>query len=621
MSNKLFTHVPVPKFPSSTFSLSRPVMGTPRMKKIYPGNIVEIIPGDAIRGGAEVFARAQPMIAPVFSKMRIRQESWFVPFWQIHVKFDDFITGGERADFTAHMPFTTVGMFYRLLVYILLSSYTKISPSNPGGNWWNDPDGPSFLQNKQGYSSWLSKVCDIIDMLDYSRAIPIKMPDFLDPSEASTQQELVDIMTRNYDAFDAVNSHLSNSPLRVNLCPFMAYQKVWCEFYRDENLFDNYYEDFICDTLGLNEALDSQYSLITGYIAKLYNQSNRTVTDTTVTQLWFLFGIKDRAWSKDLFTSALPWVQKGPDVLLPLSGEFPVDMYGDKQPSSNLTNVVMPDIPSAGKYRPGYMGIDGQSSALQELKASVKLDEAGLATTITDFRRALKLEEFYEADGRGGNRYPENTLMQFGVRTPDSRLPRAQYLGGSYQPVSISEVVQTSSTDNITPQGNLAGKGTSYGRGSLCRKYFSMHGFWLCFFTIDYGAIYEQGIHPMFSRFDRTEYAWPRFAHLGEQPIYTKQLYVDSSVTEDETFGYGPRYVDYKSDQGSIHGLLKTSLNFWTMARRFSNKPVLNKEFIYSTPRQDAFAVSNPLEPPFILEIDYRVRANRKLPFFGVPML
>lgn len=619
MSNKLFTHVPVPKFPSSTFSLSRPVMGTPRMKKVYPGNIVEIVPGDGIRAGAEVFARAQPMIAPVFSKMRIRQESWFVPFWQIHEKFDDFITGGERADFTAHMPWIPVSRIYRFLERSLYVAY--LTPAGAGGSWFNQA-GSDFEKNKAGYTDWLARIIDMIDMFDYTRSVPLKMPDFLDPSGASTQEQLNTIMESNYTAFITLNSQLNGSSLRINLAPFIAYQKVWCEFYRDENLFPNYYETVICDTYSLNTVLDSQDSLFLSIAQRLYGSSS-LIALGALRNLWYIFGIKDRAWSKDLFTSALPWVQKGPDVLLPLSGEFPVDVYGGFPPTqgSDPVNVTMDQIPTDGRFKAGYTAVVGGSLQRKYLEGSLTLDESGLATTITDFRRALKLEEFYEADGRGGNRYPENTLMQFGVRTPDSRLPRAQFLGSNSQPIAISEVVQTSSTDAVTPQGNLAGKGTSYGRGSLCRKYFTMHGFWLCFFTIDYGAIYEQGIHPMFSRFDRTEYAWPRFAHLGEQPIYTKQLFVDSTVTENETFGYGPRYVDYKSDQGSIHGLLKSSLNFWTMARRFSNKPVLNEEFIYSKPRQDSFAVSNPFSPPFILEIDYRVRANRKLPFFGVPML
>lgn len=256
------------------------------------------------------------------------------------------------------------------------------------------------------------------------------------------------------------------------------------------------------------------------------------------------------------------------------------------------------------------------------LQGNVDLSNVVLGTSIQDVRTAFKLEEMYEADGRFGSRYPENTLGQWGVRTPDSRLPRCQFLGSNKQPINIKQVVQNSATDNVnqtTPQGNLAGTASSYGSNRLAKTYQSQHGFIVCLSAIRVHSLYQQGIHPMFSRFDRTEYAWPRFAHLGEEPIYTKQLYIDSSITEDDVFGYTPRYASYKSDTGSIHGRLKSTLNFWTMARRFGNKPVLNEQFVYGRPRQDTWVVKNHLEPCFVMELDYHVRANRLLPFYGQP--
>lgn len=212
-------------------------------------------------------------------------------------------------------------------------------------------------------------------------------------------------------------------------------------------------------------------------------------------------------------------------------------------------------------------------------------------------------------------------MVQWGVRTPDSRLPRCQFLGSNSSPVQISEVVQTSETSQISPQGNLAGKSVSYGSNRLFKEYSSMHGFTVCLYSMRVHSVYEGGIHPMFSRYDRTEYAWPRFAHLGEQPVYDKELFVDSNTAEDGVFGYEPRYSEYKSDRSSVHGTLKGSLNFWTMSRRFSSQPQLSAEFIYNSPRLDSFQVVNRLQAPFIVEIDYRIRANRKLPFFGVPSL
>ena len=112
MSNKLFTTVPVPRFPRSTFNLSRPVLFTPRMHKEYPTEIIEIIPGDGMKIHTEAYAKSQPMVAPTFAKMDVAQESFFVPCWQLSEHFDDFITGGERGTYTDKMPYVNVSWKY-----------------------------------------------------------------------------------------------------------------------------------------------------------------------------------------------------------------------------------------------------------------------------------------------------------------------------------------------------------------------------------------------------------------------------------------------------------------------------------------------------------------------------
>lgn len=76
MSNKIFTTVPVPRFPRSTFSLSRPVAFTPRMHKEYPTEIIEVLPGDGIKIHTESYALSMPMVAPTFAKMDVAQESF-----------------------------------------------------------------------------------------------------------------------------------------------------------------------------------------------------------------------------------------------------------------------------------------------------------------------------------------------------------------------------------------------------------------------------------------------------------------------------------------------------------------------------------------------------------------
>lgn len=605
MSSKLFTSVPVPKFPSSTFSLSREVEFTPRLQKLYCPNIVEVFPGDGINEASEQFARTQPMVAPTFARMNADQFAFVVPRWQINENFDDFITGGDKGDYKEKMPWMPLNYYYQIVLDLLTFGGTATDDESFGELFTDYPDLKAL------YLVLLERAQSIIEHCDLLRSIPFTLPDFVYSSDT-------DACTGNYIAFTALNSHLEDVTLRVNTCPFVAYLKVWCEYFRDENLCEDYMDTLIkhnvYGSVNLFQATGQQ--TLSGLFGSIDWTDAEDIDMRTKAQA-ALFGVLSRAWKKDYFTAALPFTQKGPEVLLPLAGTFPVQF-------NSATPIVSTGDPIVGSSTGGTgVGLAiSQSGTQKALTGTVELGASGLGSTIQDVRRAFKLEEFYEADARGGNRYPENTLMQFGVRTPDSRLPRAIYLGMNSSRVQVAEVAQTSATEQGTsPQGTLAGKGTSYGNNRLSRYYYTMHGFLVNLYSARANAVYEQGIHPMFSRFDRTEYAWPRFAHLGEQPVYVKELFVDSSVSEDEVFGYEPRYSEFKSDKSSVHGLLKGSLNFWTMSRRFANKPVLNEEFIYGPPRLDNFAVTNPLQPPFIATIYYRVRANRKLPFFGVPMI
>ena len=209
------------------------------------------------------------------------------------------------------------------------------------------------------------------------------------------------------------------------------------------------------------------------------------------------------------------------------------------------------------------------------------------------------------------------------MRTPDATLDRAEFLGGSMQPMVVSEVAQTSQTtsgEGGSPQGTLAGKGTSYKGQFAFKSFFTEHGFVFCFTSALVRANYWQGIPKVFSRMQRDEYYWPEFANLGEEPVFTKELYAPTQ-NEDDVFGYVPRYSDYKSAVGEVHGDMRSSLAFWTQAREFSNTPRLNKEFLFGDAPLTPFAVQSQYTDPIIATIQFSVKASRLMPFYGVPTI
>lgn len=632
MSNRIYTTVPVPKFPRNIFSLSRPVVGSMRMQRLYGSEIIEIIPGDAINMRQETFVRTAPLVAPPLARVTVQHHAFFVPGWQLHRDFDDFITGGEKMDFSDHLPYVWLKDIYMQIdghLSLMVNSLASLTDFQAT---------PDYCKS----SKLMDEIISVIEGCDYSRACPFGMPEFLplqveksaggiltldDVSEDnfdaltgdpdSDTVALAAVLQANWDAWRKYNpEELASKELRVNVLPFLAQLKIWCEFFRDENLCDDYWDEMKDPgKLGPFVKVD-HLSGFTQYMSQIYSTTGVDPADSTILDdgtewrdVFILLGVKPRAWRKDRFTAALPWTQKGPDITIPLAGSIPVTVTDSSTVGTSASNL---QVRTSGKLQISYNSSD------TALLGSADLSKASGMATMRDLRRAEAVEEFEEADGRFGNRYPENTLGQFGVYTPDSRLPRCQFLGSTSQTVGFGEIPQTSETGD-TPLGTLAGKGTSYNPSFLFKQRFTMHGFVVVFTSITVQAMYEQGIHPMFSRFDRTEYAWPRYARLGEEPLYTKEICaVTSGVDEDTVFGYAPRYSTYKSDTGSIHGQMKTTLNYWTFSRKFRQTPVLNEEFVYNEPRRDAFALTNPYAEQFYFEIDWKVRSSRLLPFFGV---
>lgn len=584
MSNKLYTTIPAPKPARNLFDRSRPNSLTLTFQRCVPTMFEEIIPGDLFRVGTETFARLQPMIAPVMNNMKISQHFFFVPLRTLNKHFAEFMFNNRTGDYSDVLPYTHTDVLYQVVYELNDSSQNYIA-------------------------------AEVIRLFDYM-GLPFKYS-----SKTSAQLFVGEWLD------DPWNVAVADSKKRVNLAPFFAYQKVWSEYFRDENVEEDPFISFEEET---------------GYdLFELVGDVDSVVSANLVDFGKFIFQLRPRAWQHDRFTSSLPFAQRGPDVLLPIAGTAPVRYKDGYIKNGGVTGFVglvgYPGVEESGRtasssgttYNSVFrMAGEGGSLANTSNMAYdpgdslyATFDDAALTTTINSFRRAERLQRWYENSARGGVRPNEATLAHFGVRTPDATLDRAEFLGGSMQPIVVSEVAQTSETTQSSPQGTLAGKGTSYKGSNGFKSYFTEHGFVICFTSSLVRANYWQGLPKLFSRMQRDEYYWPEFANLGEEPVYTKELYVDDNVTEDEVFGYVPRYSDYKSAVGECHGDMRSSLSFWTQTREFANKPVLNREFLFGDPSLSPFAVQSRYSDQIICTIQFNVKASRLMPFYGVPTI
>jgi hypothetical protein len=429
--------------------------------------------------------------------------------------------------------------------------------------------------------------------------------DFITGNDPDNVIEAPLIYDLNDNGVGSINDHMgipvgiTDGDLTANALPAAAYFKIWNDYYRDQNLQE-----------------ELQYKLNDG-------------EDNDGVAIRANGPCLKRAYEHDYFTSALPFAQKGDAVTLPLTNNEAVDVTL-KSSSLNPVKGVSP-IGST---------INGTVSATPDLRAGqnlMQLDPQGSlevdineeATDINTLRRAFRLQEWLEKNARGGTRYIESILSHFGVKSSDARLQRSEYIGGAKQRMVISEVLSTAETIDsadtpVNPVGQMAGHGISVGGGKTFKYTAEEHGFIIGIINVQPETAYQQGLNRMFSRPDRLDYFWESFAHIGEQEILQKELYCLNSTPElnNATFGYIPRYSEYRYMDSRVSGEMRSSLNYWTMSRIFSNSPQLNAQFIEVNNQETSdrcFAVSGEIGDTIYAHVFNNIKAVRKIPKFGIP--
>ena len=335
----------------------------------------------------------------------------------------------------------------------------------------------------------------------------------------------------------------------------------------------------------------------------------------------------------DYFTSCLPWPLKGGvEVPLPLTGNAPVipDPQGNAWPEFVVNGAT-------GRMDRLQIPSDPVSYAFDHASPTSNLGSAdwganvGLvadlqqvtAATINELREAFQLQRMYERDARGGTRYTEIVRSHFGVVSPDARLQRPEYLGGGTSTISVNAVAQTSSTDQTTPQGNMAAFGVVGGTGGFTKS-FTEHGHIIGLARMRADLNYQQGKERMWSRKTRFDYYWPTLAHLGEQSVLNSEIYLQGTSQDDEVFGYQERYAEYRYKPSRVTGSMRSGiaqpLDSWHLAQYFDELPQLNQGFIEENPPVDRI-IAVPTEPHVLLDSFFQYRCVRPMPTYSVPGL
>lgn len=386
----------------------------------------------------------------------------------------------------------------------------------------------------------------------------------------------------------------SSAPLKpISLTPFRAYQLIYNAYYRDQDLEDEIDINLSSGLFGYDEAEIQQ-----------------------------LLTLRKRAWEKDYFTSARPWAQKGDDVLLPLNGIAPVTGFPKfKNIDGEFPSLSQPTYWSNSQNLTASKdGVEGRKELKVVDGLTADLEQA-TSTTITELRRAFALQRWLEKQAIGGSRMAEFLLHMFGVKSPDARLQNPEYLGGGKLPMMISEVLQTGESGD-TPQGNMAGHGYATGISNGFSKYFYEHGYVIGILSVVPRTGYMQGLPKLFTKLDRFDYYFDQFAHIGEQPVKKYELFYNPELgtLNEAEFGYQARYQEYRFNNDTVHGEMRTSLKHYHMAREFSAMPSLNNSFVKADPTTRIFAVTSEEWHKLICDIYFDFKAIRPVSKYGTPI-
>lgn len=423
--------------------------------------------------------------------------------------------------------------------------------------------------------------------------------------------------------------------ISVNAMPFRAYCKVWNDWWRDENLKQP-------AMINMDETTE------TG------SNGTNYITDAQLGGM----PLKAAKWH-DYFTSALPEPQKGDAVTLGLGasfagGTFPVtgngnainlitaneaNTYGLATPSSSNLGMLRGTTQAAGKpistsgipvdtgataLPYGYpVGLARENSGM-EVNIPATDSTTGLIT-INELRQAFAIQRMFEKDARGGTRLTEILKVHFGVTSPDARLQRAEYLGGTRVPINIDQVLQTSSTDTTSPQGNTAAYSLTNFAGNMFTHSFVEHGWLIGVAVARTNHTYQQGIERMWSRKTRFDYYWPTFANLGEQAILNKEIYAQGTEDDEKAFGYQEAWAEYRYKTDRVSGLFRSNANgtldSWHYADNYSTLPLLSSTWIDETDVNVDRTIAVPSEPQFIADFYFKNMASRPMPLYSVPGL
>lgn len=402
--------------------------------------------------------------------------------------------------------------------------------------------------------------------------------------------------------------------LDVNALPVRAYVKIWNEWFRDQNV----------DNPAINSNKDADVT---------YKDSGKDATIETILQEAYTGG-RPLPVNRfhDYFSSTLPSPQRSAEsVTIPMLGNANIMAYSnydltEKYDSENFVYTQVEGIKLTAPNRTGS-AVTGRIPDDSMVFLGADLSSV-TGATINQLRQAFQVQKYFEELARGGSRYREQIYSLFRTRISDKTVQIPEYLGGDRIMINMNQVVQTSGTTDVSPQGNVSAMSvTGFGKSAFTKS-FEEHGFVIGVCCVRHDHTYQQGLERMFSRKNKLDYYFPVFANLGEQAVLKKELYAQGTETDNEAFGYQECWADYRMKPNRICGAFRSNatgtLDSWHYGDNYNSAPTLSQEWMKegSAEIERTLATENKVnEPQFIADFLVKNTTVRPMPMYSVPGL
>lgn len=593
-------------------NLSHTKTMTANMGLIYPSALLEVYPGDSFKFQATDLTRFLPQVAPTMHDVFIGIDTYQVPMRQLFDKlklsWDDFLTGGEDGMTNVEIPH----------IIIPETGYEPGSLADFLGlptNFINPETGEHVIVGA-GLKVSAMPVIAYMHIINenYRDQNFIKKLDF-------TKYE--DFLNGTYEFQDA-----SGKPLGYNILVNGIFPKAWSRDYFGRALPNTQRGPEA--TLPINGTID-----ITPTLAPVLTYSDSSFTYNGTDTIYLCYsglpqeGQSNSGWMWKYSLNNLPefttsFYKIEPGTVLIKGQTYKTTPIGNYQPQPFKVNDIRADGNTSGNYiidyvsqynilladisGKSYKGTYQASGTYADLKdVNADLQDA-TASSILAFRLAARMQAFGEVLQRAGARAVEFTMAMFGVRIPDDRIQRPIFHGSFRLPVAFTEVLQTSSTDGTSPQGNLAGHGITGGTNRPIHIKVNEHGYLITLMHVMPRSQYHNILPKLYDRFNRFDLPNPMFQHIGEQGIKRKEIYPNSEHP-NKYFGFVTRYSELMHVPSTLHGQMKSSFLHWNMARVYTEEPVLSAAWRYEKPTNRSFAVLD--EDQMQICIGYTIQARR----------